>query len=163
MVTLPNNSSSVVQNMGLVDRAARFLIGGALVGVALDYYEMKHPPIGPGLQLLMVGISVYPLMTAMIGWDPFYALFHVRSCSGSGRNQCGTLPYQVKAMIGRAPKYCEISDEHSLEACHDSPEERPRHAIWRVDMEPMIYPSDAQLNAYFKEQARKKDIRKRAA
>jgi len=111
----------------------------------------------------MIGISVYTLLTATLGWDPLYALLHIRSGSRTGRNQCGTLPYQVKAILGRAPKYCdsdEIGVEHSLEACHDTAEEQPHHATWKVEQEPMIYPSDAQLNTYFKEQAHKQHIRK---
>ena len=108
----------------------------------------------------MVLASLYPLMTAMIGWDPLYAIFHVRSCSRAGRNQCGTLPYQLKAFAGHAPKYCDSKDEHSLENCHDAPEEQPHHALWKVEQEPMIYPSNAQLDTFFEEQARKDDIRK---
>lgn len=165
MVTLSaNNSQHVLQNMGLIDRVARFLLGGGILAYLVVYHEMKHPSISLGWQTVLVAASIYPLVTALIGWDPFYALFHTRSCSLTGRNQCGTFPYEVKAIVGHAPKFCDCSDdqcvEHSLEACHDTAEEPPHHATWRVDREPMIYPSDAQLSAYFVEQARKDELRK---
>ncbi len=157
------NSVYVLQNMGLIDRVARFVIGGAMLAYAVPPYASWGTPLTLGQQTLMIGISAYALMTAIIGWDPLYALLHVRSGSATGRNQCGTFPYEVKAMLGRDPNYCdsdEIGVEHSLEACHDTPQEQPHHATWKVDQEPMIYPSDAQLNTYFKEQAHKEQVRK---
>lgn len=165
MVTLSaNNSRFVLQNMGLIDRVVRFLVGGGILGYLVSYHEMKHPSISLGWQTALVAVSIYPLVTAMIGWDPFYALFHTRSCSLTGRNQCGTFPYEVMAIAGHAPKFCDCIDdqsvEHSLEACHDTAEEPPHHATWHVDREPMIYPSDAQLNIYFKEQAKKDEMRR---
>lgn len=155
MVTSSEQSGPVIQNMGLVDRVARFLIGGGILGYVVSYYEMKHPSLSLAWQTGLVAGSLYPLITAMIGWDPVYAWLKIRSCRPTGRHQCGTLPYQFRAILGRAPKYCEECDEHSLEACHDSPQANPRHAVWAVDREPIIYPTGAQLDGYFMEQARK--------
>ena len=53
-------------------------------------------------------LAVYPLMTTMMGWDPIYQLFGARSCSiEGGRNQCGTLPYEVDAALGHKPQPTE--------------------------------------------------------
>lgn len=139
-----------IQNMGLVNRLVRFLMGAGILAYFVLFYAMNHPVWTLGWQVAAVAVSIYPILTAMVGWDPFYALFNVRSCNDSGRNQCGTLPYQIKAMLGHAPKYCDIDTEHSLEACHDEPEERPHHAMWRVNQKPMIYPDEEDWDDYFK-------------
>lgn len=152
MLTLAEKSRPV-QNIGLIDRTVRFLIGAGLVGYIFSYHEMKLPGVSIALQVLAVTVSLYPLMTAMFGWDPFYALLNVGSCGGSGRNQCGTLPYQIKAVLGRAPKYCDSDAEHSLEACHDEPVERPHHETWHVNQRPMIYPDEADWDDYFNRHA----------
>lgn len=149
--------SRPIQNMGLINRLVRFAIGAAILVYCVLYNAMAG--LGLGWQEAAVVLSIYPLLTAMTGWDPFYALFHVRSCNDSGRNQCGTLPYQVKAMFGRAPKYCDTDAERSLEACHDEPRERPRHATWRVDFKPMIYPDDEDWKEYFARQSRGDKLR----
>lgn len=139
-----------IQNMGLLDRVLRLGGGGLIVGMLVLYYEMRHVWLPLPVMFYVIAISLYPLLTAIIGWDPFYSLFQVRSCGDIGRNQCGTFPYQVKAIMGRAPKYCDSETERSLESCHDDAAERPRHQAWRVEQEPMLYPSDAQLDEYFK-------------
>lgn len=152
MDTLSERHGPVIQNVGLVDRMGRFLIGSSILGYFVSYYEMEHPSISLAWETGMVMAALYPLMTAMIGWDPLYAFLNARSCSSTGRHQYGTFPYQLRAIIGRVPKYFEDPEEHSLESYHDSPEARPRHPVWIVDKEPMIYPTDAQLDAYFVEQ-----------
>lgn len=93
----------------------------------------------------MMAVSAYPLMTAMIGVDPLYRLIGIRSCVDSGTNQCGTLPYQLRARKGEAPAYCETDDTRGLENCHDEPQEKPHHPNWRVDQDPMLYPDDAAM------------------
>lgn len=124
-----------IHNLGLRDRGIRFAIGALLLAPALAAATgMVLAPSGPQLDAWVVGMiiaAVYPLMTAMIGVDPIYRLFGVRSCGDSGTNQCGTLPYQLKARKGEAPAWCE-AESHSLEACHDEPVERPRHPDWSV-------------------------------
>lgn len=124
-----------IHNIGLNDRFIRFAIGALLLAPGVVAATGLLAPTGPELEMWLVGlmiVSVYPLMTAMIGVDPLYRLFGVRSCGDSGTNQCGTLPYQLKARKGEAPAWCE-AENHSLEACHDEPVEKPRHADWSVD------------------------------
>ena len=148
MITLAEKSH-VVQNMGLIDRAARLLIGVALLSVS--YYYAIHSSVKfEVFEFYSFAIALYPIFTGMFGWDPLYALFNGRTCSDSGRNQCGTLPYQWKAITGHAPKYCDSDAEHSLEACHDEPEEHPHHKVWRVDEEPMLYPDDKAWRGYLR-------------
>ncbi len=74
-------------------------------------------------------------------------MFRVKSCSPTGKNQCGTLPYQFKATMGDAPLVCDISEEHSLESCHDEGMEPPHHKMWRINQNPMIYPDESDWEA----------------
>lgn len=144
-----SEKSQASQNMGLADRILRLMIGAAMLAGgsvfvvqagALHAYNILE-----AVMLITMMVSVYPLLTAILGVDPVYSLFNTRTCSDSGRNQCGTFPYQVKAALGKAPRYCEASDDHSLEGCHDESEEKPHHAVWRVDKEPMLYPDDKAM------------------
>jgi hypothetical protein len=139
--------SHVVQNMGLIDRLLRLLVGVALLSVS--YYYAVHSGVKYEIfEFSVFAIALYPIFTGMFGWDPAYAMFHARTCGDSGRNQCGTLPYELKAAVGRAPKYCEGETEHSLESCHDESEDRPRHKVWKVDMDPILYPDDRDWKEY---------------
>ena len=139
------------QNLALIDRVLRLLIGAALIGGAYYYsaFDDVAARIWDVWGSISTMISVYPILTGALGWDPFYALFHVRSCGDSGRNQCGTLPYQVEAMFGRAPKYTESETERSVGSTHNQPVENPHHKVWRVDEEPMLYPDDKAWHRYF--------------
>lgn len=154
MITKAENVRTENENIGLADRLVRLMIGGVLLGVGLIYLTITpamFTTIGvEHLLILAIALSVYPLLTAVLGVDPIYRRFGIRTCSAGGRNQCGSLPYQLKAAVGKAPKYCEVDDEHSLEACHDDPKERPRHADWRVDQDPMLYPDDGTLEDFGK-------------
>lgn len=147
------------ENIGLLDRVARLVIGGALLGVGLFYLALTPGMLTTAgvdhLLLFGIGISVYPILTAVLGVDPVYHHFGIRSGGDTGFNQCGSFPYQLKAALGRAPKYCEIDDERSLEACHDEPRERPHHKLWRVDQEPMLYPDDAAWAEFSARERRK--------
>jgi hypothetical protein len=96
-----------------------------------------------------------------MGWDPLYALLHVRTCSDTGRHQSGSMPYQIVTMFGHTPKYTESDRERSLGSTHEEPEEHPHHKVWRVDQEPAIYPDDKAWHRFFtrkgaKEQAKEK-------
>ncbi len=122
----------VIQNIGWLDRTIRAVIGAGLMGVA--FYELYAPGIGATAtwHSYAVLIAVYPLMTSMLGWDPFYALSHTKSCDTSTANRCGTYPYELKAAFGHAPDVCELDSEHSLESCHDRGVKKPHHKFWKV-------------------------------
>ncbi len=158
-----SNKVHTIQNMGLVDRVLRFSGGALIVGAIVLYYEMEHAWLPMPVMVYATAISLYPILTGLLGWDPFYGLFSIRSCGEAGRNQCGSFPYQVKAMMGHAPQYCDTDDERSLEACHDEPGERPRHRSWHVDQEPMIYPDDKTLDDYVKAHPRATQAGKRGS
>ncbi len=162
MITLSENVRTI-ENMGLIDRVTRFLIGGGALSYFVFYTQLQHPWMLAASQVLVTGVCLYFMITAMIGWEPLYALFRIKSCSLTGRNQCGTLPYQFKALLGHAPRYCESESQHSLEACHDDPQELPHHKLWKVEQEPMIYPSDAVLDAYVARQERKERMKQHGA
>lgn len=106
-----------VENIGLVDRMVRFFAGGALMVFGVySALTTSHDVVSAAAILL----AVYPLMTAMLGWDPFYNLIGGRSCNlVGGRNQCGTLPYEVDAALGHNPHPDEGYEyDHSLVGSH---------------------------------------------
>lgn len=89
-----------VQNVGLMDRLIRAVIGAALVLYPMWDLQQGAMFSWHGLAFLL---STYPMLTAILGWDPVYQLFEVRSCGQSRRNQCGTFPYEVDAAVGHRP------------------------------------------------------------
>ncbi|MFQ5469867.1 MAG: DUF2892 domain-containing protein [Gammaproteobacteria bacterium] len=111
----------VVQNIGLADRLIRFFGGGALLiwgALSMVIYD--------AVTLASVGailLAIYPLMTTVMGWDPIYQIFGTRSCSlEGGRNQCGTLPYEVDSALGHDPKPDrDYEYDHSLTGSHHEP------------------------------------------
>lgn len=102
----------VEQNLGVVDRTLRFLVGTAMLAIPYFMLSQTNATVESWQSWLMV-LSVYPCLTAILGMDPVYRLFGKKSCDLSARNQCGTYPFQVDAFIGRKPKP-EDDYEHSL-------------------------------------------------
>jgi hypothetical protein len=93
----------VIQNLGAIDRIVRVVIGTLML--AVPYLTLSQP----GGEMVWwfsasMMLSVYPLLTAFCGYDPLYQSAHIKSCSvGDGRNQCGTFPYEVDALLGHKP------------------------------------------------------------
>ncbi len=112
------NKMGVIYNIGLLDRVVRFIVGFALL--AAGAIAMTMSPVITGWETLAVLVSVYPLLTAILGWDPLYAMFGARSCRlDGGRNQCGTIPYEVDAALGHNPKPDRgFEYDHSLGSSH---------------------------------------------
>ena len=105
------NKILVVQNIGLADRFIRFFGGGALLSWGALSLVLDSSPVWATIAILL---AVYPLMTTVMGWDPFYQLFGTRTCSlEGGRNQCGTFPYEMEAAVGHNPQP-ESDYDHSL-------------------------------------------------
>ncbi len=117
----------VVYNIGLADRVIRTILGFALLGGGA--IGMAITPTITLWEGIAVMVSVYPLMTAMMGWDPFYAMFGTRSCSiEGGRNQCGTLPYEVDAALGHDPEPDKgFEYDHSLTGSHHHAHHQAHH------------------------------------
>ncbi|MCC6208385.1 MAG: DUF2892 domain-containing protein [Gammaproteobacteria bacterium] len=108
----------VVQNIGLMDRGVRVLAGIVLLGGGfISMVMIDANNWGPYAML----ISIYPFLTSGIGWDPLYAMFGTRTCTlESGRNQCGTLPYEVDAKLGNKP-IPDVKHDHSLYGSNHAP------------------------------------------
>jgi Inner membrane protein YgaP-like, transmembrane domain len=88
-------NSNALQNIGLIDRTVRIIVGAAMVSVLFFY------PIG-SVSLWFAGLAlvgVLPLLSGILGWCPVYAMFHTKSCGTDGHNSCGTIPDQVDHMI----------------------------------------------------------------
>lgn len=102
----------VHQNVGVIDRTVRVIAGFAMLGI--PYFQLLQPSaVLEYWQALSMAFSVYPCLTGIMGYDPFYGLFSVKSCDTSSRNQCGSFPYQVDALLGHDP-IPEDDQEHSL-------------------------------------------------
>lgn len=114
-----------VENIGLTDRMLRFFGGGALMAYGVISAMLTGHDVISAVAILL---AVYPLMTTMMGWDPFYEILGARSCKPEGgRNQCGTLPYELDSALGHDPKPDEGYDyDHSLAGSHHEPREPKR-------------------------------------
>lgn len=87
----------VVQNLGWLDRAFRFV--GAFILLGYPLYATGDGTMSTFHVVLML-ISIYPLVTAILGWDPLYSAVGLRSCDTSKRNRCGSFPYEVDTALG---------------------------------------------------------------
>lgn len=108
------NQIRVLQNLGWLDRTIRVVVSMALIGAGA--FSASSGLAWPTYALLF---AIYPLLTGIIGYDPVYSQFKIRSCGLAERNQCGTFPYEIDAALGHHP--IPGSDiEHSLEHSHHS-------------------------------------------
>lgn len=106
----------VVQNLGLLDRTLRLLLGALLLGAPAVHLVMYDAMFAwwHGLSML---VSVYPAMTGWLGWDPMYQAINYKTCDLSDRNRCGTMPYQVDAALGHNP-VADNDYDHSIAGSH---------------------------------------------
>lgn len=114
--------SRIVENLGLIDRVIRIIVGTVMISVPLTIITINAPRIDEGVAIsgwlyVILLLALYPFWTTAIGWDPVYNLFKICSCGGSEKNPCGTLPYELDAAVGRHP-IPESDVIHSLETAH---------------------------------------------
>ena len=102
----------ITQNLSMLERVLRFILGTAMIGIPYLLLTQPGATINNLLAWSMV-LSSYPFLTSIIGVDPIYRLFKVKSCDISERNRCGSFPFQVDAFVGRNPKP-EDDLEHTL-------------------------------------------------
>ena len=105
-----------IQNLGLIDRVVRAILATVFLGGAIAHLMLYGTFITPVHGLVMV-LSIYPALTSIVGWDPFYQMIGGKSCGIGERNQCGTLPYEIDAALGHHPIPKNHSD-HSLAGSH---------------------------------------------
>ncbi|MEJ2566443.1 MAG: DUF2892 domain-containing protein [Gammaproteobacteria bacterium] len=115
------------ENIGLLDRMVRFFGGGALMTFGILSALLTGHDVISAIAILL---ALYPLMTTVMGWDPVYELLGTRTCAlEGGRNQCGTLPYEVDSALGHEPKPHEgYSYDHSLTASQHETKTKPKAA-----------------------------------
>jgi hypothetical protein len=115
MNTQTTEKIAPVQNIGLTDRIVRFFVGGALLAIGC-LWMVEGGVAAYGLAIAL--LSIYPLMTTMMGWDPVYQMMGARSCriEGDG-NICGTFPFEVDNALGNRP-IPNKSYDHSLSGSH---------------------------------------------
>ena len=109
------NKLGVVQNTGLLDRVLRVIIGAIMLIGVIVYIQRTGVVVD--WEAYVALLSIYPLLSGILGWDPLYAMVRYRTCRMTGRNQCGTLPYQVDAVMGHRPRPNHDYD-HSLAGSH---------------------------------------------
>lgn len=59
----------MTKNVGGMDRIIRIIVGLAIIGAGVFYNN------------LWGAVGLVPLLTALIGWCPPYAIFGINSCS----------------------------------------------------------------------------------
>lgn len=107
---------TAIQNLGLSDRMIRLIFSAVFLASPAYHLALfdAHFALQHGVLMLL---SIYPGLTAFLGWDPFYQMAYTKSCGATERNQCGTLPYQVDAALGHHPIPNDDWD-HSLAGSH---------------------------------------------
>src|SRR3569623_18201 len=101
----------VIENLGVVDRSLRALAGVVLLApIVIAVVQVT----AIGWQFYAGIASCYLLLTAMLGWDPFYALFGARSCGLSERHRCGSFQYETDAILGHHPEQDKGYEAHAL-------------------------------------------------
>ena len=60
------------ENIGSVEMGFRFLLGAALIAATMFGDKM----FGSEMLVWMALLSVYPVVTAFMSWDPVYAIAH---------------------------------------------------------------------------------------
>ena len=63
------------ENIGSVEMGFRFLLGAALIAATLFSDELGDE-LGGEMVVWMALLSVYPVVTAFMSWDPVYAIAH---------------------------------------------------------------------------------------
>jgi len=84
-----------LQNVGLIDRAVRVIVGLGMIGFWF-FYPVESVNIWLAVLALL---GVFPLLSGIIGWCPVYAIFHTKSCGTDEKNSCGTFPDQLDHLI----------------------------------------------------------------
>lgn len=87
--------SNALQNIGLIDRTVRVLVGLGMIGVWF-FYPIESVNIWLAMLPLL---GILPLLSGILGWCPVYAMFHTKSCGTDKHNTCGTFPDQLDHMI----------------------------------------------------------------
>lgn len=95
---VPMNSKILVQNESLIDRSLRVIAGCLMLVVPLLLLVTTDTLSHIWLSLSML-LSIYFILSGVIGVDPLYYLFNKKSCDLTERNRCGTLPSQYDAMF----------------------------------------------------------------
>jgi len=114
----------VVQNLGWLDRVIRTFAAASMLAIPC-YLLITQGTMNDWFFYLML-FSVYPALTAIVGYDILYEWMGTKSCGTSERNQCGTFPYEIDAALGRHP-IPDSNLEHSLSAAHHEQHINPAH------------------------------------
>ena len=110
------NEQRIIQNQGWLDRVLRISISSTMIIVTAYLLEYDFTPKASWEYYTML-LGIIPAVTGLIGWCPVYKLLGIRSCGGSEKNPCGSLPFEIDAALGHHP--IPNSDiEHTLENSH---------------------------------------------
>jgi len=93
-----HQSLGAAQNLGWIDRTLRLIVGAALIAVVLLQLQQGNTL---GLLAYLPIVAIYPLLSGILGWDPLYAVGHIKSCDTSSRNKCGTYLFEVESAVGK--------------------------------------------------------------
>lgn len=69
----------LVSNLGVIDRATRYLVGAVLIGSLLLVGAVASAAWPIGWLVMLPLISIPIVISAIVRWDPIYAIFGVSS------------------------------------------------------------------------------------
>ena len=92
--TIPNP-----YNIGFIDRLLRFVVGGLMLGSV--FYLSPTVVVGMfGFEIMLMKLfallSIYPLLTAWLGWDPILNAMSINSATKLQEDTCNNIVDQVK-------------------------------------------------------------------
>jgi len=83
-------NKNALQNIGLIDRSVRILVGAGMVST-MFFYPFESVTLWLAIVPL---VGIFPLLSGIIGWCPTYAMFHKKSGRIDKHNSCGTMTDQ---------------------------------------------------------------------
>lgn len=101
------------QNIGTIDRLIRAALGVFFLSSIFIASRATTPFFGfttdnfPYFYATLLGF--YPALTAILGWDPLYQVFRVRSSSSVSWDVSGTVKEQLDAVVGELKPDSNIS------------------------------------------------------
>lgn len=101
----------IVENMGIMDRLLRLLFG-SLLTIPVIVAMVEVTPLS--WETYSATLACYLLLTGMMGWDPFYAVIHARTCGISKKSSCGSFTYELDTALGRHPDHDRGYEIHAL-------------------------------------------------
>ena len=137
MIQKTRSANLVPQKLGWLDRIIRFIIGTALIASPVTFLTLSPETptwLSDGVPMAwpyyVILIAIFPLLTAILGCNPLFALISIRSCGTSAHNPCSTFPFELEVAAGSNPRLLNDVDQGLSNPQIGSPtESTPRRCL----------------------------------